>query len=986
VECEIVCVCGKSICVTEAMAGASLTCNCGKNVVVPPKSKQTEGIVLEDAIPPADLIPQLEGKPEPVSRREILAPTPVSMLSRRGRRSIRRKKLMAGLTSDAVWIQDIWRLHFLSLNQLELERSPQGKGLILKPLAPESSGESLTISFTSQAIANRWFDEIQKGQSASRADVEPVGRVVPDGVALICKSPDVSYVGCGRVTFLHGMPWSADRGAQLCAAMRGADAILGLTRKKLPEMESGTRQVGGLAVRVEDADERKRVRWTWYTEEVKVLVNRTLWLVLTAGLLLFLAAAFLPGKTYMMPATGESNSQAIGSAGLAVGIFFGWPLLLILLLRVVRWRELLPPVGIAVLAVTTLRGLTVMGAHLLAIAESGAGPAEGKIAMLVDPVEWTLIIAGAVLTVRALRLRSRSSQILPEDALIASLPRKLWSRGILTATVLFAVFCPLIAGVARYEMSHRLLQKGIDPQREHQALLALNEGADHADQGDLVNAEKSFQRALRLWKELTAPKPAPLDYRLNLILTLRDLGWVRLKQKRYDEADSYYSQAVALADELKGNPGVDLEEQKTMEEARRTLARLREQKASKLERMTIESLNQKDREAERKYEEAEVKMGKDDPDSERLFAEAIAAWEEVLPHANIEDYRKSTTGRLALAWLHIGQVQEWKGKSGPAEESLKKAIDYGEKAVALDPSRQLYQHNLQVARRALEELRDQAFQVEVEKLARAERFLDLVDLFTHDIEAKDRLVRAGKDVELVLPILAHRLDRLAWLMAHCPNRHIRDTKAAVEHSRRATELYPKNESYWYTLAMVQFRNSDWKDSLATLDRLKAIENRFGAHAWFVSAMNLHHLGRVDEARAALRKANDWMDNQERKAQADVQIRLEYELIRPSLERLLQETRELLRGETKLGLSKTKTLDFDSSIAEADVRFAPCPLDCQCHTRPGPQKEPDRLNQRPSAMCRRPRARVQENLVRPNEPLQQTGNANDGCRTSTTFPA
>ena len=48
-------------------------------------------------------------------------------------------------------------------------------------------------------------------------------------------------------------------------------------------------------------------------------------------------------------------------------------------------------------------------------------------------------------------------------------------------------------------------------------------------------------------------------------------------------------------------------------------------------------------------------------------------------------------------------------------------------------------------------------------------------------------------------------------------------------------------------------------------------------------MNLHPLGRVEEARAALRKAHDWMDNQERKAQDDVQIRLEYELIRPSLE-------------------------------------------------------------------------------------------------------
>jgi hypothetical protein len=50
------------------------------------------------------------------------------------------------------------------------------------------------------------------------------------------------------------------------------------------------------------------------------------------------------------------------------------------------------------------------------------------------------------------------------------------------------------------------------------------------------------------------------------------------------------------------------------------------------------------------------------------------------------------------------------------------------------------------------------------------------------------------------------------------------------------------------------------------------------------------------------------------------------------------------------------------------------------------KEPDYLNQRPSAICRRPQARVQEIHVRPITPLQQTDHSNDGCPTSTAFPA
>jgi hypothetical protein len=65
-------------------------------------------------------------------------------------------------------------------------------------------------------------------------------------------------------------------------------------------------------------------------------------------------------------------------------------------------------------------------------------------------------------------------------------------------------------------------------------------------------------------------------------------------------------------------------------------------------------------------------------------------------------------------------------------------------------------------------------------------------------------------------------------------------------------------------------------------------------------MSLHQLGRAEEARSALRKATDWIDDQARKAEADVGSRVRYEFLRSSLESLLQEARDLLSGEPKLG--------------------------------------------------------------------------------------
>jgi tetratricopeptide (TPR) repeat protein len=643
-----------------------------------------------------------------------------------------------------------------------------------------------------------------------------------------------------------------------------------------------------LAVRVEDAAARRRLRLCWYAEEISSLFTRALLLLVIQALLHLLVAVAGARVSPLEVPTGETPSKVLTSAGLGLGLLYAWPVILLVLLRVLRWPQLLRLTGIAVLAATTGRGLAVWMAHLLAIQTTGAGLAASKLWILADPVDWAFLIAGAVVCLRAWRLAGDARQILPQDVQTVSRPRKVWSCGLLAATGVYAVGLLGFVGIARYQASAYLLQPGIDPQREHEALLALREGATQANKGDLGSAERSLQRSLRLWEDLTKRCPAPPTYRVNLATTLYDLGWISERQSRNDEAEKYYTRAVALGDELAGNPQLNEEFKRIMADARQALADSRNGKSRKL-------LAEKEQTADRKYEEAQVKADTGDHTAEALYRDAIALWEEILSQATNEAYRSWAVTRLAGAYLQLGEFQQRLGKSSQAESSLRKAIDYGEKAVGLERDRPLASHNLEVARRMLEGLRERALQEEITKLCAAQRFADAIDLYSRTIEDQEKQVRSGKDHEVAVRRLAYRLDRFGWFLAHCPDGRVRDTRAAGKHARRATELQPDVADYWFTLAMVQYRNGDWRESLISLEKVKAKEGSFDASDWLLMAMDRHQLRQKDEARAAFRKAIECIDEQQRKAEDNALLRFQFEMARPGIEALRREAENLIEG-------------------------------------------------------------------------------------------
>jgi tetratricopeptide (TPR) repeat protein len=364
-----------------------------------------------------------------------------------------------------------------------------------------------------------------------------------------------------------------------------------------------------------------------------------------------------------------------------------------------------------------------------------------------------------------------------------------------------------------------------------------------------------------------------------------------MRNSRADEAEKYYSRAVRLADQLERDPDLDDDTKKTFAEARAMLADLREGKSLNL-------LVEKEKAAILSYEEAQAS---DEPSrAEGLVRQAIAAWEALLPRSDNPSYAKTATSRLATAYLWLAELQEQLDKRSDSEVSLKKAIDYGERAVGLDPARPLPKHNLQVARRTLEGLRSQAFHQAVDKLLRDEQFREAIDFLKRSIKELEDRVKSGKDLETAVPALAYRLNRLAWLLAHCPDEHIRDTKASVNYARQAVNARGDVAEFWHTLAVVQYRNGDWRDSLSSLEECKAQQGEFDASDWLLSAMNLFRLNRLKEAESAVMKSDQWMREAGRRAERDAMSRLEYESMRPSIEALRREAHALIDGQPDVG--------------------------------------------------------------------------------------
>ena len=154
------------------------------------------------------------------------------------------------------------------------------------------------------------------------------------------QAPDVPHAALGRVAFTTGRLERRTEGSSFGPDL-GADAIINLQRTKCSEMGWRARQVTGLAVRVEDGDAQKRLRWKWYAEEVSAL-TRGMLVILVVQVTLFFLSGILAGQVQLTCGDGR-DSLGIDRFGRVV---IGFALCLAARLgcsasRISRWRELL---------------------------------------------------------------------------------------------------------------------------------------------------------------------------------------------------------------------------------------------------------------------------------------------------------------------------------------------------------------------------------------------------------------------------------------------------------------------------------------------------------------------------------------------------------------------------------------------------------------------------------------------------------------------
>jgi hypothetical protein len=115
-------------------------------------------------------------------------------------------------------------------------------------------------------------------------------------------------------------------------------------------------------------------------------------------------------------------------------------------------------------------------------------------------------------------------------------------------------------------------------------------------------------------------------------------------------------------------------------------------------------------------------------------------------------------------------------------------------------------------------------------------------------------------------------------------------------------LQPAEPQHVATLAVIQYRDGAWRDSLTSLERLKTLTGEYDAEDWFLIAMNRQQLKQYREAKEALREGSNWIEATRRKAEEDPTLRFRFEMMRRSIEALRREAEQLIEGKDRAGES------------------------------------------------------------------------------------
>jgi Tfp pilus assembly protein PilF len=181
-------------------------------------------------------------------------------------------------------------------------------------------------------------------------------------------------------------------------------------------------------------------------------------------------------------------------------------------------------------------------------------------------------------------------------------------------------------------------------------------------------------------------------------------------------------------------------------------------------------------------------------------------------------------GEVAVAYMDLGKLLAAKGEITEAEQVYSKGIERAPQAWLSWCARAHFYHR----------------QHELEK---AEK--DLASAASTATDASDR-------------------NSMAWSLLSNPDRSFRHPQVAVELAERAIAARPADGMIWNTVGIARYRNGEWKEAAAALDKSMALRNGGDAGDWFFVAMCHWQLGEKDEARKWYEKATQWTEKNQPK--------------------------------------------------------------------------------------------------------------------------
>ncbi len=105
--------------------------------------------------------------------------------------------------------------------------------------------------------------------------------------------------------------------------------------------------------------------------------------------------------------------------------------------------------------------------------------------------------------------------------------------------------------------------------------------------------------------------------------------------------------------------------------------------------------------------------------------------------------------------------------------------------------------------------------------------------------------------------LSHHV--LAWQLANPTDLTYRNEEWAIELAQEAIRLVPNDGDFWNVLGLAYYRDGNWKDAVAALEKAMELSSGGDSNDWFFLAMAHWQLGHKQEARQWYDQAIVWMD-------------------------------------------------------------------------------------------------------------------------------